>query len=105
MDMAAWTHNMNVNRLGYDNKAIKKIVERHTMMMRKFQETEYSMKVKKALEVQTRKFNNRRYQEGDSVFYQKEDKKSWNGPVKVIAHRGNSVFVMANGNIKKVADY
>ena len=38
------------------------------------------------------------------MFYQKEDKKSWNSPVKVIAHLGNSVFVMANGNIKKVAD-
>ena len=38
------------------------------------------------------------------MFYQKEDKEGWNGPVKVIAHRGTSVFVMANGNIKKVAD-
>ena len=84
MDMAAWTHNTNVNRMGYDpmllvtgksvifprissadvatesmydNKAIKNIVERHAMMMRKFRETEYSMKLKKVSEVQNRKFN------------------------------------------------
>ena len=30
--------------------------------------------------------------------------KSWKGPVKVVAHRGRSVFVMANGNLRKVAD-
>ena len=60
--------------------------------------------MKKAAVVQNRIFNNRRYKEGDSVFYQKEDKKSWHGPVNVIAHRGRSVFVMANRNIRKVAD-
>ena len=38
------------------------------------------------------------------MFYQKEYNKSWNGLVKVIAHRGSLVFMMANGNIKKVAD-
>ena len=49
-------------------------------------------------------FNNGRYKEGDLVFYQKEVKKSWHGPTKVNSHRGRSVFVIANGNIRKVAD-
>ena len=29
---------------------------------------------------------------------------SWHGPAKVIAHRGRSLFIIANRNIRKVAD-
>ena len=48
--------------------------------------------------MQNRVFNNVRYKEGDSVYYQEENKKSWKGPVKVLAHKGRDVFVLANGH-------
>ena len=131
VDIAAWTHNTNMNKLGYDplslvtgkavifpgilsadiatesmydNKAIKRIMERNARITKKFREVEYETKLKKAPKVQNKRFINRRHDEGDSVFYQKEDKNSWHGPVKVIAHRVRSVFVMANRNIRKEAD-
>ena len=49
-------------------------------------------------------FNNVQYKDGDLVFFQEKDQKSWKGPAKVISHKGRDVFVMANGSLKKVAD-
>ena len=99
VDMAAWTHNTNVNRLGfdplslvtgkavvfpgissadvatesmYDNEAVRRIIERHSMITKKFRESEFESKLKRAAVVQNRVFNNRRYKEGDSDFYQEE---------------------------------
>ena len=98
VDMAAWTHNTNVNRMGYDpmslvtgksvifsgissadvaiesmydNEGIKRMIERHAMVTKKFREIEYSTKLKKASNVQNRNFNNWRYKEGYPVFFQK----------------------------------
>ncbi len=131
VEMAAWTHNTNVNRLGfdplslvtgkavvfpgvsagdiateslYDSEAVKRMIERHVMMTKRFREAEYENKLEKASVVQNRVFNNVRYKEGDSVYYQEENKKSWKGPVKVLAHKGRDVFILANGNLRKVAD-
>ena len=72
-------------------------------MTKKFREAEYEDKLVRASSVQNHVFNDIRYNEGDSVFFQEKDKKSWLGPVKVIAHQGRDVFVMSNGNIRKVA--
>ena len=131
VDMASWTHNTNVNRLGfdpmtlvtgkavvfpgvtggdlvseslYDSEAVKRLIERHVLIMKRFREADYEDKLEKAVIVQNRVFNNIRYREGDLVYYQEENRKSWKGPVKVLAHKGRSVFVIANGNIRKVAD-
>ena len=131
VEMAAWTHNTNVNRLGfdplslvtvkpvvfpgvsagdiateswYDSEAVKRMIERHVLMTKRFREAEYENKLEKASVVQNRVFNNVRYKEGDSVYYQEENKKSWKGPVKVLAHKGRDVFILANGNLRKVAD-
>ena len=54
--------------------------------------------------IQNSVFNDMRYVKGDSIFFQEKDKKGWLGPVKVIAHKGRDVFIMVNGNIRKVAD-
>ena len=51
-----------------------------------------------------RQYNHIKYEENDLVFYQEKNKKSWRGPVPVCCHRGRDVFVIANGNIKKIAD-
>ena len=75
IDMASWTHNTNVNVLGfqplqcvtgksvmipgltmgnmatdsvYDDEMIRNIMERHYMMMKEFRELEFSKKLRKA---------------------------------------------------------
>ena len=129
VDLAAWTHNTNVNVLGYepmrlvtgksvnipgvtvgndatdslfDSEAVQKIMERHHDFIKKFREVEYSEKIKKAASVRTGVMNNRFYEEGDEVFYQEKDKNAWLGPVKVFCQRGREVYIFANGNIKKI---
>ena len=129
VDLAAWTHNTNVNVLGYepmrlvtgksvnipgvtvgndatdslfDSEAVQKIMERHHDFIKKFREVEYSEKIKKAASVRSGVMNNRFYKEGDEVFYQEKDKNAWLGPVKVFCQRGREVYIFANGNIKKV---
>jgi transposase InsO family protein len=85
VEMAAWTHNTNTNILGYDplslvtgksvffpgiltgnvatesmfdSEAIKKIMERHHEITKKFREVEYGSKLERASKQQNRKFNN-----------------------------------------------
>ena len=75
VEMAAWTHNTNVNRLGfdplslvtgkavvfpgvsagdiateslYDSEAVKRMIERHVLMTKRFREAEYENKLEKA---------------------------------------------------------
>ena len=129
VDLAAWTHNTNVNVLGYepmrlvtgksvnipgvtvgndateslfDSEAVQKIMERHHEFIKKFREKEYSEKIKKAANYRSGVMNNRFYKEGDEVFYQEKDKLAWLGPVKVFCQTGREVYLFANGNIKKV---
>ena len=131
VNMAAWTHNTNVNILGYepmrlvtgksvifpgistgnlateslfDSEAVSKIMERHHEITKKFREEEYENKLIKASEVRKGSFNDMKYEEGDLVFYQEKNNKSWCGPVKVFCHRNRDVFIWANGDLKKVAD-
>ena len=129
VDLASWTHNTNVNFLGYepmrlvtgksvnipgvtvgndatdslfDSEAVQKIMERHHDFIKKFREVEYSEKIKKAASARSGVMNNHFYKEGDEVFYQEKDKIAWLGPVKVFCQRGSEVYVVANGYIKKV---
>ena len=43
------------------------------------------------------------YVEGDKVWYQPLNGNAWLGPAYVLCHRGQSVWIHANGDIKKVA--
>ena len=131
VNMASWTHNTNVNFLGYepmrlvtgksvifpgisvgniateslcDSEAVSKVMERHHEITKKFREAEYENKLVKASEVRKGSFNDMKYEEGDLVFYQEKNNKSWFGPVKVFCHRNRDVFIWANGDLKKVAD-
>ena len=130
VDLASWTHNTNVSILGYepmrlvtgksvnipgvtvgteatdclfDSEAVQKIMERHHTFIKKFREHEYSDKIKKAAQSRSSVMNNIFYKEGDEVFFQEKDKKSWLGPVKVFCQKGREVYLFANGNIKKVS--
>ena len=82
VDMASWTHNPNVNVLGfqplplvtgkslmipgltmgdmatdslYDDEMIRKILERYYIMMKEFRELEYSMKLRRAIKTRKKK--------------------------------------------------
>ena len=127
VDLAAWTHNTNINVLGYepmrlvtgksvnlpgitvgndatdsmfDSVAIQKIMDRHHEFMTKFRETEYSDKIRKAANMRSNVMNNHFYKEGDEVFYQEKDKNAWLGPSKVFCQRGREIYIFANGHIK-----
>ena len=43
------------------------------------------------------------YLEGDKVWYQNKDGKSWYGPASVYSKKGRSVWLYAMGEMKKVA--
>ena len=129
VNMASWTHNTNVNVLGYsplqlvtgksivlpgltngnvvtdseyDDEAVRKIMERHYGMLKEFRELEFSKKLKKANEARARGYEDKQVKNDDIVYYQNQDKKAWLGPVKVCAVKGRDIFIFANGGIKKV---
>ena len=128
VSMAAWTHNTNVNVLGYDpmrlvtgksvtfpgiatgniateaafdSEAIQKIMERHHQVVKEFREAEYETKLEKASNIRNNSFNDIHYKEGDLIFYQDLNNKAWLGPSKVFCHRGRDVWIFANGSLKK----
>ena len=68
---------------------------------KRFREAEYENKLEKASVVQNRVFNNVRYKEGDSVYYQEENKKSWKSPVKVLAHKRKRCVCFGKWQLKE----
>ena len=129
VDLASWTHNTNVNLHGYepmrlvtgksvnvpgvttgneatdslyDSEIVQKIMERHQEFIQKFREKEYSSKIKRAANCRSSVMHNLFYNEGDEVFFQEKDKKSWIGPVKVFCQKGREIYLFSNGNIRKV---
>ena len=47
-------------------------------------------------------YEEKKLEDEDMVFYQVEGKKAWLGPVKIFAIKGNSIFIFANGSIRKI---
>jgi len=107
--MAAWTHNMNVNVLGYsplqlmtgksivlsgltsgnvateslyDDESIRQIMERHQEMTKEFRTAEFTKKLEKAKDTRSKGYEDVILKEGDIVFYQHEGKNAWLGPEK-----------------------
>ena len=129
VEMASWTHNTNVNVLGFqpmqlmtgksvmlprlttgnmatdsicDDEMVRNIMERHYTMMKEFRETEFSKKLQKVNKTRIRGYEDININEGDLVFYQYEDKKAWLGPERVFAVKGRDVFIFMNGSIRKI---
>ena len=127
--MASWTHNTNVNVLGFqpmqfmteksvmipgftmgniatdsvcDDEMVRNIMERHYLMMKEFRELEFSKKLRRANKTRMKGYEDVKIDRGDLVFYQYEDKKAWLRPERVFAIEGRDVFILANGNIKKI---
>ena len=95
--MAGWTHNTNVNTLGftplqlvtgknvtfpgvssgnivteslYDDEGVKKIMERHGYINKKYREQEFSWKLKTALNARLKGYEDGIIEEDDLVYYQ-----------------------------------
>ena len=127
--MASWTHNTNVNVLGfhllqlvtgksmnipgltmgdmatdsiYDDDMVRNIMERHYKMLREFRELEFSKKFRTASRTRMKGYENVQISRGDLVYYQHKDGKAWLGLAKVFATNGNDIFIFANGNVRKV---
>ena len=127
VNMLAWTHNTNVTVRGYspmqlvtgksivfpgittgnevteslyDDEAIRRIMERHYELRKKFREIEFSRKLIKAKEMRMKGYEDEIIKEGDWVIYQHQDKKAWLGPVHVFSIQGKSIFLFSNGTIR-----
>ena len=69
-----------------------------------FREAETKRKLQDCQGVRVRSYQNLgNYLTGDKVWYQYKDGNAWHGPASVIYHKGNSVFIHANGEVRKVA--
>ena len=94
VDMASWTHNTNVNVLGfqllqlvtgksvmipgltmgdmvtdslYDDEMIRNIMERHYTMMKEFRELEFSKKLRRASKTRMKGYKDIKISEGDLI--------------------------------------
>ena len=86
----------------YDDEGVRKIMERHYDLMKKFREAEFSRKLKTAMAARSKGYEDEMIEEGDMVFYQNQDKKAWLGPVPVFSVQKNSNFLFANDSMKKI---
>ena len=87
-----------------DAEAVRRIMETITKTTIEFREAEMKKKLKDCQEIKTRSYQHQGdYIEGDKVWYQYKDTNAWHGPASVICQRGNSVYVHANGEVRKVA--
>ena len=77
-------------------------MERHLELMKQFREAEFSRKLQKVRKTRLKGYKDLILEEGDLVFYQYQGKKAWLGPVKVFAVQSSSVFIFANGSLRKI---
>ena len=70
--------------------------------MKDFRGLEFSKKLRKASKTRMKGYEDIEVSECYLVYYQHQDKKAWLGPAKMVASKGNDIFIFANGNIRKV---
>ena len=114
VNLASWTHNTNINKLGYsplhlvtgnsiifpgivtenistdslsENESIRRIIERHPKVTEEFRKAEYLNKLKQGSNTRVKSFNHATYKEGDKVFYQNKNNKGRNGPAEVFGQK------------------
>merc|ERR1711889_47621 len=128
---AAWRHNTNINRVGYtpltlatgkavtipgltmgnegseslmDAEAVNRIMETIHKVTKEFREAETKTKLKDCQGIKVRSYQHQgNYNAGDKVWYQYKDGNAWYGLAEVIYHKGNTIFIHGNGDVKKVA--
>ena len=68
----------------YEDEAVRKIMENHFEVGRKFRELEFGVKLDKAMSARMKGFEDMIIQKDDKVFYQTNNEKAWLGPTKVL---------------------
>merc|ERR1712080_190271 len=129
--LAAWSHNTNTNKLGYspmqlqlgkaivipgftegtivtgsdfDSGLVEKLITNKKIAVKNYNGENFSRKIKEAVATRVPRYTGRIYKKNEEVYVQKQDKKRWSGPVKVIHHEGPNVWVMYNGELIKIAE-
>ena len=120
MKAVAWTHNTNVNKLGYTPlqlvtgkscslpgltmgsvakesvlgmEAVQKVMERLLKTQEEFRKAEVRAKLNDCQKVRVRGYQHLdKYLKGDKVWYQYQDSNVWLGPEEVSYHRNNKVW-------------
>ena len=96
------TGNMSTDS-AFDSEYVKRIMSRHIKMMNEFQIAEYTDKLNTVLKKNGKSWQHVKYKQGDLVYVQLQNQKSWSGPVKVFAQDGADVWIFHNGNLIKLA--
>ena len=131
VNIASWSHNTNVNRLGYspmqlqlgkavtlpgftegsivtdskfESELVEKLILNAKNAIKNFSIENFRQKISEAVATRVPKYKGRRYENGEEVYIQREDEKRWSGPVKVVLHEGSTVWVIYNGNLIKLAE-
>ena len=131
VNIAAWSHNTNVNKLGYspmqlqlgkaitlpgftegsivtdsnfDNELVEKLISNTKNAIKNFNVENFKTKITEAAATKVPRYKGRIYRKGEEVYIQREEQKRWSGPVRVVLHEGSSVWVMYNGNLIKLAE-
>ena len=131
VNIASWSHNTNVNKLGYtplqlqvgksiglpgftegtivtDSKFEYELVEKLVMNMKKaveqFRIANFREKIQESVAQRVPKYRGRTYKTNEQVYVQLKDSKVWSGPVRVLVHDGNQVWVNYNGSLYKLSE-
>ena len=86
-----------------ESEAVRRHIANQREVNKKYREIEYGEKLKVALNTRNATFNDYLYTQGEKVFYQQIGGKQWFGPATVAQMEGRSVWILANGEMKKVA--
>ena len=131
VNIAAWSHNTNTNKLGYspmqlqlgkaivipgftdgtlvtesdfDSSLVEKLIRNKKNAIKNYNVENFSRKISEAVATRVPRYTGRIYRKNEEVYIQKQDKKCWCGLVKVIHHEGSNVWVMYNGGLLKIAE-
>merc|ERR1712112_701991 len=82
----------------------EKLIRNKKNAIKNYNVENFSRKISEAVATRVTRYTGRIYKKNEEVYIQKQDKKRWCGPVKVIYHEGSNVWVMYNGNLLKIAE-
>ena len=85
-------------------EAVQRAMENLTKTISEFREADKKKKLKECQGIRVQAYQHLdNYVERDKVWYQPMNSNSWLGPAIVLCHRGQSVWILASGRIKKAA--
>ena len=86
----------------FDSDIVRNIIQNHCLMMKEYTAAEFQRKLLDVSEMRHAAYNDIRYSPGDKIYYQDHVDKAWYGPVKVVSHNSNFVFILDRNILKKM---